>query len=217
MKPNLIPKILVAILILVIIGVSMAVWQKNKAIPGPDNNEPVACTLEAKICPDGTAVGRQGPRCEFTACPNSDGGLNATSTDTVQGVSFRYPKEISRPFVSLVDWPPKIQITNDSFTCTEAGVEIDRAGVTKKETINGRTYCVTKESEGAAGSVYAQYAYAFPFDSKTAIFTFTLRYPQCTNYDEPNKTMCENQWQEFNLIGVVDSMAQTVTKLSFAL
>ena len=29
----------------------------------------VACTMEAKICPDGTAVGRTGPNCEFTACP----------------------------------------------------------------------------------------------------------------------------------------------------
>lgn len=29
----------------------------------------VACTLEAKICPDGSAVGRQGPNCEFSECP----------------------------------------------------------------------------------------------------------------------------------------------------
>lgn len=31
--------------------------------------EPVACTLEAKICPDGTSVGRTGPNCEFAPCP----------------------------------------------------------------------------------------------------------------------------------------------------
>ncbi len=30
---------------------------------------PVACTMEAKICPDGTAVGRSGPNCEFPSCP----------------------------------------------------------------------------------------------------------------------------------------------------
>jgi hypothetical protein len=28
-----------------------------------------ACTLEAKICPDGTAVGRSGPDCTFSPCP----------------------------------------------------------------------------------------------------------------------------------------------------
>lgn len=30
---------------------------------------PRACTEEAKICPDGSAVGRQGPNCEFAPCP----------------------------------------------------------------------------------------------------------------------------------------------------
>lgn len=28
------------------------------------------CTLEAKICPDGSAVGRTGPSCEFAPCPD---------------------------------------------------------------------------------------------------------------------------------------------------
>jgi len=31
--------------------------------------EPVACTMDAKICPDGSAVGRTGPNCEFSPCP----------------------------------------------------------------------------------------------------------------------------------------------------
>jgi hypothetical protein len=29
----------------------------------------VACTLEAKVCADGSAVGRTGPNCEFALCP----------------------------------------------------------------------------------------------------------------------------------------------------
>ena len=28
-----------------------------------------ACTLEAKVCPDGSSVGRSGPNCEFAPCP----------------------------------------------------------------------------------------------------------------------------------------------------
>lgn len=28
-----------------------------------------ACTMEAKLCPDGSSVGRSGPNCEFTPCP----------------------------------------------------------------------------------------------------------------------------------------------------
>lgn len=35
------------------------------------NNKPkqIACTQEAKICPDGSSVGRTGPNCEFAKCP----------------------------------------------------------------------------------------------------------------------------------------------------
>nr|WP_256969518.1 hypothetical protein [Crenothrix polyspora] len=29
----------------------------------------VACTMEVKICPDGSGVGRSGPFCEFAPCP----------------------------------------------------------------------------------------------------------------------------------------------------
>jgi hypothetical protein len=31
----------------------------------------VACTMEAKICPDGSSVGRSGPKCEFAECPST--------------------------------------------------------------------------------------------------------------------------------------------------
>ncbi len=34
-----------------------------------DPNDIRACTLEAKLCPDGSAVGRTGPNCEFAKCP----------------------------------------------------------------------------------------------------------------------------------------------------
>jgi len=36
--------------------------------PSP-SNEGVFCTQEAKLCPDGSYVGRQGPNCDFAPCP----------------------------------------------------------------------------------------------------------------------------------------------------
>ena len=38
-----------------------SIWTLNQA-------EPVTCTMEAKLCPDGSYVGRTGPKCEFAAC-----------------------------------------------------------------------------------------------------------------------------------------------------
>ena len=33
-----------------------------------NNNDTIACTMDAKLCPDGvTYVGRSGPKCEFQA------------------------------------------------------------------------------------------------------------------------------------------------------
>lgn len=37
--------------------------------PNNSNNR-VGCTEEAKQCPDGSSVGRTGPNCEFSQCPN---------------------------------------------------------------------------------------------------------------------------------------------------
>lgn len=41
-------------------------------LPGAGNGESVACTLDAKVCPDGrTYVSRVPPTCEFAACPTA--------------------------------------------------------------------------------------------------------------------------------------------------
>jgi hypothetical protein len=44
--------------------------QTQTPSPGP---EQVACTMEAKLCSDGSYVGRTGPDCEFTPCPGDEG------------------------------------------------------------------------------------------------------------------------------------------------
>lgn len=41
---------------------------------------PQACTDEARICPDGSAVGRTGPNCSFAPCPSTNS--NSTNTNT---------------------------------------------------------------------------------------------------------------------------------------
>lgn len=56
--------------IIVIAIIAFGIWQFKKSTKTeirPDEN--VACTLEAKLCPDGSSVGREGPDCEFAACP----------------------------------------------------------------------------------------------------------------------------------------------------
>lgn len=75
-------KTYILISILVVVGVSVIVLMNtvNK------NSEPIACTMEAKLCPDGTAVGRMGPNCEFTACPEITTVPTPTTGDIVLGL-----------------------------------------------------------------------------------------------------------------------------------
>lgn len=47
----------------------------SESRPKPDNrpnpDDMMMCTMEVKLCPDGTGVGRTGPKCEFAPCPTT--------------------------------------------------------------------------------------------------------------------------------------------------
>ncbi len=65
-------------------------WQTAKTSEPPQT----ACTMEAKICPDGSAVGRTGPNCEFALCPSEalcEGGAcpgeNSSSSVCIQVIT----------------------------------------------------------------------------------------------------------------------------------
>lgn len=159
-------------------------------------------------------------KCPFTSlclenkcavvCPATEADANwQTFTDATEGITFRYPAELSTTYIRALDWPPQVQVTEGPFECTEAGNEIERAGRTELRRVDDRAYCVTKLAEGAAGSVYTQYAYAFEKAGKVSIFTFSTRAVQCANYDDPQKSMCEGERETFDIDGVIDRVAMS--------
>jgi hypothetical protein len=48
-------------------GIFYLVWPNAS-----HNPEPIVCTEEAKLCIDGSVVGRSGPDCAFAPCPKED-------------------------------------------------------------------------------------------------------------------------------------------------
>lgn len=200
--------VLVIVVLVAVAGLGYWVWGSM----GEPTQTPgqVMCTQEAKQCPDGSYVGRTGPNCAFAACPEVTNEGWKTMTDAATGVSFQYPETVSTPYITTSDWPPKVQVLNQSYTCTEAGVETERAGITEKRLVGGREYCVTTVTEGAAGSNYTQYAYAFAQGNKTVILTFTLRFVRCENYDAAQRTACETERASFNIESTVDRIARSL-------
>lgn len=134
-----------------------------------------------------------------------------TFNDPLNQISFQYPESLTTNYISLQDWPPKVQIIDAPYSCTQAGSETARAGKTEEKIINEQKYCVTTKTEGAAGSLYSQYAYASSFkNNKTIILTFSLRFVQCGNYDTAQKTQCQKERQEFALDDLVGQIFETL-------
>jgi len=150
----------------------------------------------------------------FTQNPAPSTPVNQTSSITItptvsSSISPTSVSQLPTKYITAQDWPPKVNVENKAFSCIQAGSTNSPAGQTKQITINGHIYCVTVESEGAAGSIYSQYAYARPQGNTTQIFTFTLRFVQCENYPQPQMTECQSERNNFNVDNFTDSYIQT--------
>lgn len=55
--------------VVIFVAFISVVYLGYRSLEHVTDDGPYACTAEAKMCPDGTAVGREGPNCEFAACP----------------------------------------------------------------------------------------------------------------------------------------------------
>lgn len=65
---------------LIIIVVSATIMYIISGLPQP---KVVICTKEAFVCPDGSTVGRVGPRCQFATCPKAAHEPTATPSATL--------------------------------------------------------------------------------------------------------------------------------------
>jgi hypothetical protein len=62
----------------------------------------VACTMDAKMCPDGSYVGRVGPTCEFAACPSGEAPISEPIVCSPEQKSAEMCAEIYQPVCAAV-------------------------------------------------------------------------------------------------------------------
>ena len=114
-------------------------------------------------------------------------------------------------YVGFDYWPPRVSILGSSYTCEET--EFVVSGSIYEKEIQGRTYCIETWIEGAAGSTYTDYAYTVALDDTTiAKIAFTVRMPQCLNYDSPKSEDCIIEEKEFSMDRVVDTIVESLAE-----
>jgi hypothetical protein len=145
--------------LVVIIGAGSALAYHYTDKDKTNEGDQVACTMEAKLCPDGSYVGRQGPNCEFAQCPSSssnDNGGSSTSTTgsakigqtiVVNGISItpndvtsdsRCPSDVKCIWAGNINMHAKLTV-NSSTTMSSFSIGTSFVIAGKKVTLTGVT------------------------------------------------------------------------------
>jgi len=108
-------------------------------------------------------------------------------------------------------YPSKFKITEGQIDCKITSSESDLLSRTVKRRIDGRIYCIESASEGAAGTIYTQYAYSAIKSGSLIMLSCVIRYPQCINYSEPYRTECANERETFDLDKIIGYIVKNLS------
>jgi hypothetical protein len=186
-------------LILVILGMVGGCAESN----GLNNQLPAQKTEQTDLSGGTTAVGKPS-----VGVKTGQAILLAADGTRIGEVNFFYD-ELTEKYISAVSWPPQISLAPGDFSCLETTGEAGGQTISKK-LIEGRTYCVTVMASGAAGTIYKEYSYLVAVKGQLATAKFTLRWPQCGNYADPERKACEQEQANFALDKLVDGMIQSI-------
>jgi len=108
--------------------------------------EGVVCTMDAKLCPDGSAVGRGGPNCEFAACPSAS--TQKVKEFTVSATNFSFT-----PSLLTVQKGDRVKVTFQN-TLGFHDFVIDEYGVATPQTQSPTTSMVEFTADKAGSFEY---------------------------------------------------------------
>ncbi len=144
------------------------------------------------------------------------GTTSATSTeltfsDQKTGISYKYSDENSMKYMGFVDWPPKLSIFRAPLLCkTEATSTSGLPTVTEARVIGGQAYCITSQTQGAAGNIYTDYRYQTVVGGQGVTLAFSVHKSQCLNYEEPEQSLCKQEQAKFNPDLLIDKIVKTI-------
>lgn len=170
---------------------------------------------------------RRGQRIEITGMLMDEESDIYISSGTikVRGVKYLYteadqiesslPDSFKAEYVSFQDYGlgifdvseyPRLEswVESGEIECDATAPESSLPLRMTKQEIAGQKYCIGAFSEGAAGSIYTEYIYTTVIDDNVYLVQFIARYPNCSNYPETERNMCERERESFDLDALVD-------------
>jgi len=115
--------IIIALIVLILAGVGGTGYYLIK-----QSSKQTACTLEAKICPDGSSIGRTGPNCEFAACPEAKADETINNQDfllTIIGNSLVIEDKKTGDLVQTIPFSDEKCISTDYWKSRAASFTDD--------------------------------------------------------------------------------------------
>ena len=166
--------------------------------------KPVVCTMEAKLCPDGSAVGRTGPNCEFAPCPDYTKGWKVYKNSDY-GFEMKYPADFfdpnQQPRLLVGDcnynvFPDKCPNINDMVAkdlASEGGdVNVIQNNLSNpgywdnpagdKQTINDVAYCLYSTGDAATGHAFNYYYFTTVKNNKCLAVYLATSTENCDFY-----------------------------------
>ena len=208
MKKNIIVIFVIIVVIILAIGGYFIFNNQQK---------PIACTMEAKLCPDGSSVGRVGPKCEFAACPDSTIGWK-TYTSADLSFEFKYPTTFNTKYASFSSAPGAVvvkQEDNPSGSCYVPPIEVPTK-TQRNVVINGLNYCITTFEGVGAGQLYNTYYYTALKNGNYYTLAYVVHTLNgCSPYmDTPDYQPCLDFFKNYENV-VIKPIQESVATLKF--
>lgn len=218
-------ELFLGVVLIVLIGVGGFFYRNTMEEHVPS---PVACTEEARVCPDGSAVGRVSPTCEFAACPFPNRALDGEIAFVVPGGYIENKDALSESTLlvalekqSVTEGVPHAIVVRKLSVTPEDGVEDDMVRNTifetsdmgaesidqfEKKTINGRQFYVVTVERFEAQIHTLYYLPLTARDGLSRLYVFEVVERDVTEWMEPGLVI-ENLPEHQALL----SMLSTIT------
>lgn len=228
-----IPIICLVILAVLVAG-GVIYYSSNKEQP-----KKVACTQEAKTCPDGSSVSRTGSNCEFAQCPaikDETAGWR-TQRNPLEGFELKYPSDFfdsnQEPSILVGDcnysvFPEACPNINNmaallSSRRGDGDIDVIKNNISssgywkipsgEKSVINNVTYCLYQTEDAAMSHTYTSYYYATVINNKCLVVDLNTSQTNCEVYLPIEKGNTEQQKNYDSCLSINKNQPLTLKKI----